>query len=245
MLIKHRKKWKSVIALAIGLFFLVTLSYSIFNIGLWASDTNKTKEQISIVNQVIKESGVDFDKLKKINPDTKGWLKVNGTNIDYPFLQTTDNNFYLAHSFDKSSNQAGWLFMDYRNDINDLDKNTIIYAHARIDNTMFGSMRNMLKQDWYTNNENRLIKLESEKQQTAWEIISVYRVKTSDDYIQTSFNTQDEFKSFLKLIKDRSIYDFNNLTDKNDKILTLSTCYNDAERIVLHAKLVPTTLPED
>ena len=59
---------------------------------------------------------VDFNNLKETNKDTVAWLYVGGTNVNYPVVQTTDNDFYLDHSFDKSYNKAGWLFMDYRND---------------------------------------------------------------------------------------------------------------------------------
>jgi len=238
MLIKCKKKSKNIIVFVFGFVFLILLSYSIFNIVLWTSDADKTNKQISVIGKIVKKSGIDFDKLKKINADTKGWLKVRGTNIDYPFLQTTNNKFYLSHSFDKSVNQAGWLFMDYRNDINNLSQNTIIYAHARIDGTMFGSMKNVLGQDWYSNKDNHIIEIYSEKQETKWKVFSVYHIITTDDYLQTSFNSTDDFKSFLGLISNRSIHNFNNSTGKNDKILTLSTCYNANEKIVLHAKLI-------
>lgn len=71
---------------------------------------------------------VDFKELRKINPATVGWIQVNGTNINYPFVQTSDNKFYLKHSFDQSYNSAGWVFLDYRNSLT-VDKNTIIYAY--------------------------------------------------------------------------------------------------------------------
>ena len=87
---------------------------------------------------------VDFNELKKINSSTKGWIQVNGTNINYPFVQSIDNDYYLNHTFNRTINQAGWVFLDYRNDINNLSKNTILYAHGRLDKTMFGSLKNIL-----------------------------------------------------------------------------------------------------
>ena len=54
-----------------------------------------------------------------------GWIKVDGTDIDYPFVQTTDNSYYLNHSFTKEENKSGWIFLDYRNNINNLDKNSV------------------------------------------------------------------------------------------------------------------------
>lgn len=86
---------------------------------------------------------VDFTDLKAQNSSTVGWIQVNGTNINYPFVQTEDNEYYLTRSFDKSYNQAGWIFLDYRNNINTLDKNTIIYGHSRLNKTMFGSLINI------------------------------------------------------------------------------------------------------
>ena len=57
---------------------------------------------------------IDFDSLKQKNSDTIAWLKVNGTNIEYPVVKTTNNDFYMTHSFDKNYNSAGWVFMDYK-----------------------------------------------------------------------------------------------------------------------------------
>lgn len=181
---------------------------------------------------------VDFNKLKSINFDTAGWIQVNGTNINYPFVQTSDNKYYLKHSFDKSYNQAGWVFLDYRNNINDLDKNTILYAHGRIDKTMFGSLKNLLSSNWYNDNKNHIIKLSTEKSNSLWQVFSVYHIPTTNDYIQTTFKSNDEFYIFINMLHKRSVYNFNVELNQNDKILTLSTCYNDKEKVVMHAKLI-------
>ena len=84
---------------------------------------------------------VNFEELKQKNNETIGWITVNGTKINYPFVQTKDNNFYLTHSLDKKYNKADWVFMDYINNKQDYDKNTILYAHGRSDNTMFETLK--------------------------------------------------------------------------------------------------------
>ena len=71
-----------------------------------------------------------------------------------------------------------------------------------------------------------------------WQIFSVYKIKAESYYITTDFNSDDEDMEFLDTIKKRSLYDFNTNLDKDDKILTLSTCYSDTERTVVHAKLI-------
>lgn len=181
---------------------------------------------------------VDFKKLKERNNDTVAWIQVGGTNINYPVVQTKDNSYYLTHSFDKKYTDAGWVFMDYRNDSNNFGKNTIIYAHARKDRTMFGSLKNILTNDWYKDKNNHIIKLSTETENTLWQVFSVYHINTETYYITTSFKSDNDFKDFIKTIKNRTALYFNTNVTEKDKILTLSTCYNKKQKVVLHAKLI-------
>ena len=180
---------------------------------------------------------VDFNGLKRTNPDVVGWLKVNGTNINYPFVQSSDNDYYLTHSFNKSYNGGGWVFLDYRNNGTN-NKNTIIYAHGRSDKTMFGTLKNVLNNGWHNNTNNYVIKISTETENSLWQIFSVYRIPTTSDYLQTNFNDETEYQNFLDMIKDRSSHNFDTNVASTDNILTLSTCYNNSDKIVVHAKLI-------
>lgn len=180
---------------------------------------------------------VDFNGLKRTNPDVVGWLKVNGTNINYPFVQSSDNDYYLTHSFNKSYNGGGWVFLDYRNNGTN-NKNTIIYAHGRSDKTMFGTLKNVLNNGWLNNTNNYVIKISTETENSLWQIFSVYRIPTTSDYLQTNFNDETEYQNFLDMIKDRSSHNFDTNVSSTDNILTLSTCYNNSDKIVVHAKLI-------
>lgn len=182
---------------------------------------------------------VDFADLKSKNSDTKGWIQVNGTNINYPFVQYSDNDYYLNRSFNKKKNSGGWIFLDYRNSIDELNKNTIIYGHSRVDTTMFGSLKNILNNGWLDNTNNHVIKMSTETENTLWQVISVYHIPVTSDYLQIIFSSEEEFINFSNMLIARSEYNFNTLVSGNDKLLTLSTCYNnDTERVVLHAKLI-------
>lgn len=181
---------------------------------------------------------VDLTDLKKKNNDVVGWIQVGGTNINYPFVQTTDNTYYLTKDINKNNNSAGWVFMDYRNNIKDFDKNTILYAHSRVNGTMFGSLKNIMNNDWYNNKLNHVIKLSTMYESTLWQVFSVYITPVVNDYIQIEFNNDDTYLDFLNLIQKRSAYTFDVSLNTLDKILTLSTCYNDNERVVMHAKLI-------
>ncbi len=181
---------------------------------------------------------VNFTDIKKKNNDVVGWIQVSGTNINYPFVQTTDNKYYLTKDINKNNNSAGWVFMDYRNNIKDFDKNTILYAHSRVNGTMFGSLKNIMNNDWYNNKLNHVIKLSTEYENTLWQVFSVYITPVVNDYIQIEFNNSDRYLEFLNMIQKRSAYTFDVSLNNLDKILTLSTCYNDNERVVMHAKLI-------
>lgn len=180
---------------------------------------------------------VNFDELTKKNSDTAGWIKVNGGNVNYPYVHTTNNDYYLNHSFDKSYNSAGWVFLDYRNDPDNYGRNNILYAHSRLDNTMFGSLREIITPTWYNNTNNHVVKTSTKTSNAIWQVFSVYTINPESYYIRTKFS-DDEFETFINTITTRSVHDFGVEVTIDDKILTLSTCYFDNKRVVLHAKLI-------
>jgi len=266
---KKRLKWVNIILFLFIITCTITLLISIINIIIWKLDSNKTNEQINIIQnitqieyieddkeiEIIEQKeidksspywdyikmnliNVDFNELKKLNSETVGWIQVNGTNINYPFVQANDNKYYLNHSFDKSSNEAGWVFLDYRNDYIGIDKNSILYAHGRNDNTMFGSLINILTNGWLNNKNNFILKVSTEKENSLWQVFSAYVIPTTSDYLKINFNNNEQFLEFSNMLIERSEYNFNTTVNKFDKILTLSTCYNNTHKTVLHAKLI-------
>ncbi len=105
---------------------------------------------------------------------------------------------------------------------------------------MFGSLKNVFENSWYENTNNHIIKISTENQNTAWQIFSVYRTPATDDYLKINFNSDNEFKEFANKLQNRSKYKFDTTVENSDKIITLSTCYNNnsKERLVIHAKLI-------
>ncbi|MCI8777776.1 MAG: class B sortase [Bacilli bacterium] len=181
---------------------------------------------------------VDFNSLIAKNNDTVAWIALNGTNINYPVVQASDNDYYLYHAYDHSDNQAGWVFMDYRNDPIEFSKNTVIYGHGMNNNTIFGTLRYITENWWYNNPDNHIVKLSTPSENTLWQVFSVYTIPEETYYIQTDFTDNNIYKEFLSKLQARSIYNFNASVNENDKIITLSSCYNNDLRVVLHAKLI-------
>ena len=244
---KHYKaKNKKIILLSIiRIIFLITLVFSIAYTIKWYIDSKQNeilKEKVSEAIIVENENNtdieykIDFEKLKEINNQVVGWLKVNNTQIEYPVVQAEDNNYYLKRNLEKQYNVGGWIFADYKNKLDGTDKNIVIYGHNMKDNSMFGSLKSILKEEWYNNDENYIIDFITEKEYQKYQVFSVYQIKSEDYYIDTEFK-ENEFEKFINTLKNRSIKDFNVDVSAEDSILTLSTCAdNNKYRVVLHAK---------
>lgn len=182
---------------------------------------------------------VDFNELKSRNEDTVAWIKLNNTNIDFPVVKAENNSYYLKRNFKKESNGAGWIFADYRNTFDNLDKNTIIYGHNRRNGTMFSNLSNFLTDSWNFDNENSYFYFATESASYKAQIFSVYMMKATKLYIQNNFTDETEFQNYVQSLKELSINDFNVEVSNSDKIITLCTCDNtNQNRVVVHAKLI-------
>lgn len=239
---------KVVILSILRILFFITLVISIVYIIKWYVHSkqntilkDKLSEAILVENTENEKEmqyTVDFEKLKNMNEETVGWIKVNGTNIEYAIVKSSDNSYYLNHNFEKKYNSGGWIFADYKNKFDGTDKNIVIYGHNMKDNSMFGSLKDILDEEWYNNEENYIIDFITEKEQQKYQVFSVYKIENEDYYIDTEFK-KNEFSKFTETLKKRSVKDFNLEITEEDSILTLSTCAdNNKYRIVLHAKKI-------
>ena len=181
---------------------------------------------------------VDLEALKEKNNDTVGFINIKNTNINYPIVQTTNNDYYLNHAYDKSYNEAGWVFMDYRNN-NFNDFNTIIYGHGRLNKTVFGSLKDLLKDSWQSNKDNYTLTISSLTMNYVYQIFSIYTIDAESYYIKTEFDTNEDKQDWITEMNNRNTSIIYSPANINDKIITLSTCLNnDNGRVVVHAKLI-------
>ena len=246
MFMKNKFNWKKFIAYIIFIIFLIVFIFSLFKIIKWSIDTKENKKikndlNINIVKPQIEDNkeeyNIDFEALRKRNKDIIAYLKVPNTNIDTTVVRGKDNSYYLNHNLDKKWNVCGWVFADYRNKFDGTDKNIVIFGHNSKDN--FGSLKNTLNEKWYTNKENYMVTLVTEREEIKYQVFSIYIIPTEEYYIKVDFNNDNEYMKFLNTIKNRSIYDFKVDLDVNDTILTLSTCKpGGKERVVFHAKKI-------
>ncbi len=231
------KNIKRISNIVITLIFIILIVISLYNIIKWLNNTSSNRKLLKEINTkiTIKDDHdgkrlVDFNYLKDINSDTVGYISIDGTNIKYPVVRSTNNDYYLNHSFDKTKNSAGWIFMDYRNNNILEDKNTIIYGHNMKDGSMFGKLKILKSSDIDTINY-----YDSDNNKHTYKIFSIYEVDEEDYYITTLFDCGNEYIEFLHRVKGRSIKDYLYEPKYEDNILTLSTCSSSKKRLVVHA----------
>lgn len=241
---KNKKKLFNVVMRIIELIFLILLVYSSINIFKWYNNNKENKQIINEIAESVtinqetneeKKYKINFEELKQKNSDTVAWLKIENTNIEFPIVQANNNSYYLTHNFDKKYNVAGWIFADYKNKLDGTDRNIVVYGHNMRNNSMFGSLKDVITEEWYNNEENKYITFVTENEYQTYQVFSVYQIKTEDYYIKTEFKS-NEFTEFIDTITKRSKKYFGINVSKEDTILTLSTCANNNKyRVVLHS----------
>lgn len=203
-----------------------------------------TKAPTENIADFYKFLDVDFDELKTKNPDTVGWLKINNIKVDYPIVQSPDNEYYLTHDYNKASNGAGWLFLDYRNSLSSMEFNRVIYGHNRSERIMFGALKGLLEEETAGKEDTKYINFNSPYGAMVYEICAVY-VTNYEDWLYADVNlrTPEEKQYFVDNLKAKNqVKAFSNVNvSPTDSFLTLSTCHGrigTTNRLVVHAKLV-------
>ncbi len=204
---------------------------------------SETKTQTESV--VEEETGItyqydkaNFTALAEINPEVAGWLSLEGTVINYPVVQGTDNEYYLEHLFTRETNHTGCIFVDYRNSKDFSDRNTAMYAHHMRNGSMFAELEGYRQQDYY----------ETHKELILQTLDAVYLVQPfagllSDgytEYVQFDFPTDESFLTYVNELREKSTFTSDVEVTANDRIVTLSTCRYDVTngRYAVFGKLV-------
>lgn len=196
-------------------------------------DNSSKQEEVNKENSYVQEElTLDFQKLKSINSDTVGWIKVSNTNINYPIVRGKDNSYYLSHSFYKEKNINGWIFENSVNSVNFDDDNTVLFGHNTNGNTMFSELKNIYNGLLGTNID---ITIYLENNTINYKVFSVYLENPNNTSNISEYLNEDILN---EMINNSKLQMDNNVTI-DDKILTLSTCNNVTEdRIIVHAKKV-------
>lgn len=187
--------------------------------------------------------------LLHLNEDIAGWITIDGTDVDYPVLfdhkcpedmnpeEWLSNSYYLDKGLDGEYARGGTLFMDYRNvfgfDEEEQSDNIVIYGHNMANDTMFGSLRKY-RQDYSFYDENPVIWLSSNYKDYQYVIFGLM-ITSGNWYTDFRYwdmedlSSEDDFKYYVDTVKQNSLVDTGVDVQYGDKLLTLSTCYADAD----------------
>lgn len=181
---------------------------------------------------------VDFAALESINSDCVAWIRIDGTEIDYPVVQGHDNSFCLKHLFDGEWNSTGCIFLDSRVEPDLSDRHSVLYGHHMKNGTMFSDIANYKDQTYYESHATGMILTLTENYRI--EFFAGYVASADDeDAWKVTFATEDEYVGWLNETVGRSWFKSEVIPTAEDRVITLSTCsyeFNNA-RFVLIGRL--------
>lgn len=187
----------------------------------------------------------NYKKLYDTNKDLAGWLKIEGTDISYPVMQSDESDpfYYLDKDYKKKKDSNGSLFMDARNDFVNRDTNLIIYGHNMKSGQMFGSLKNYMKKDYWEQHQKLEFDTIYEKAQYTIVAVCLSKVNYGDDYAFRYYNflnagNKQDFDAYVANIQQLTVFEQNIDLSYGDELLTLSTCnsYTEDGRLFLVAK---------
>ena len=251
---KHNKKQKyTKIKVVLIIIFLLGLSYIVFSI--YSYYKNKLENEnilndISIVEEEITPTKtkriLQLEELKKQNEDIIGWLEIEGTNVNYPVMQRTDNEYYMTHNYKKEYSTEGSIFLDKDYNWEIPSTNLLMYGHNNKNGSMFQNLMNYKDEEFYK--QHPIINFTTINEDKKYEIIAVFysRVYYKNEknvfryYYFLNADNKEEFDYYINESKKASLYDTGKTAEYGEQLLTLSTCSYHTEdgRFVVVAKKI-------
>ena len=171
----------------------------------------------------------EYKTLYSKNKRLIGWLKIDDTNIDYPVMQTENNEYYLDHNFNQEYDKNGSLFLDCDCNVYPRSTNMIIYGHRMKSGSMFGNLQQYAKESY--GEKHSIIEFDTIYEKATYQVMYVFRsqVYNEDDVVFKYYqfieaNSEEEFNFYMKEMASMSLYDTGVTANFGDSLLTLSTC---------------------
>lgn len=186
----------------------------------------------------------EYQALYEINRDMVGWIQIDGTEIDYPVVQTPDDpNFYLRRNFYKENATCGTIYVREACNVNLPSDNVTVYGHNMRNGTMFADLHKYEKKSFWE--DHRYVNFDTLHEYRTYEVFAVF--KTTADltkgfsyHIYDTFATEKAFNEYVTTCKNLDMYDTGVMPTFGDKLLTLSTCDKSIAdgRLVVVCRLV-------
>lgn len=181
-----------------------------------------------------------YEALYRENDDLVGWIKIDGTNINYPVVQSKDApNFYLKHDFEKNYTDYGCPYAQQNCDVQAPSDNVVLYGHNMKDGTMFCDLTNYKSESFWA--QHRTIQFDTLTQKNEYTVIAAFKGEAAELFAYNAFvdaATPEEFDAYVAAVKELALYDTGISAAYGDKLITLSTCEYSFEngRMVVVAK---------
>lgn len=188
----------------------------------------------------------EYAQLYLENPDLVGWIQIEGTNINYPVMQTPDSpDYYLKRNFNKQYSDWGCVYVEEACDVFEPSDNVTIYGHHMYDGSMFTALMNYTSR--YYLEAHPYITFNTLLERHTYEIIAVFKTTASVGkgfhyHTFVDADSPEEFETFVDTCKNLSLYHISATAEYGDKLITLSTCeYSQTNgRLVVVAKRIDT-----
>ena len=167
-------------------------------------------------------AAMDFAALREVNPDILGWILIPNTRVSYPFLQGTDNDYYLRRTWRKGSSAVGAIFVEASNSGDLTDFNTVIYGHNMNNGSMFGTLKKYKDLSYFQ--KHPYVYITSDAGSARYEIFAAYEVATDGETYRLGFGGDSAKRAFLDYCVGQSVIDTGVTPQVWDRIITLSTC---------------------
>ena len=205
-----------------------------------STEPGETPGEEPVIDEPLWEPYLDFEALAERFPGVVAWIQLEGTKLDYPVMQWTDNYHFLGHLPDGTRQRSGSVFLDYRNSADFSDVNTLIYGHESRTGDMFGILKSYRKQSFYE--ENPVIYIYTPERDFELVLVAGYLVDSGVETPPLSFRDDAAFDAHIASIKQRSLFqsDVWASASAGDRIVSLCTCAYDYPnaRLVIVGKLV-------
>jgi len=209
------------------------------------SGEKKVKIHLTEEDTTVPDILTEYEKVHQKNQKLIGWVKIDDTIIDYPVMQTINNEYYLDHNFNQEEDRNGCIFMDYQCDVVKGCDNIILYGHHMKSGKMFGTLNKYSSESYFE--EHPVIQFDTIYEKGKYQVMYVFRSKVYSEedvtfkyYQFINAASEMEFNSYLNEMAALSLYDTGVTAAYGDKLLTLSTCdYQEKKgRFVVVAKKI-------
>ena len=193
---------------------------------------NQTPTQQQIEQLPAGSINEEYASLYAANNDFIGWVNIPATNVDYPVMQSDDNDYYLHRDFDGNYDFAGTIFTDYEGKFgpDEMPNNTILYGHNMLYKYQFAALSNYSRDIEFLKTS-PVIEFDTLYQKNKYKIFAVFKINTAAEHGElfayneyVYFKNQSEFYNYIMEVMDRSLYETGVDIEYGDELLTLSTC---------------------